>query len=147
MIERSFAIKAPNIQYHLCCLKKIQQKLSEPNVLEHFIADESIVKMLRATFVKQYPLDETNTEFIKYMLDNAESFVLKPQREGGGNNIYGKDIRELYENMRDKAELRRYVLMERIKFVDTENYFIRPKKKTEKQNVIVELGILGITIG
>ena len=57
---------------------------------------------------------------------------MKPQREGGGNNIYGKDIRELYENMRDKAELRRYVLMERIKFVDTENYFIRPKNSFEK---------------
>ena len=27
------------------------------------------------------------------MLNNAESYVLKPQREGGGNNIYGKDIR------------------------------------------------------
>jgi glutathione synthase len=147
MIERSLTIKAPNIQYHLCCLKKIQQKLSEPNALEKFISDSSVVKMLRATFVKQYQLDENNTELMKSMIDNAESFVLKPQREGGGNNIYGNDIKQLYEKMSDKTELRKYVLMERIKYVDTENYFIRPKKKTEKQNVIVELGILGITIG
>lgn len=26
-------------------------------------------------------------------LDAPERFVLKPQREGGGNNLYGEDIR------------------------------------------------------
>ena len=93
MIERSTAIKGPNIQHHLCCLKKIQQALSEPNALERFTEDGDIANMLRATFVKQYALNENSTELIKDMLDNAENYVLKPQREGGGNNIYGNDIR------------------------------------------------------
>jgi len=26
-------------------------------------------------------------------MDSPERFVLKPQREGGGNNLYGEDIR------------------------------------------------------
>jgi len=25
-------------------------------------------------------------------LQNPERFVLKPQREGGGNNVYGKEV-------------------------------------------------------
>jgi hypothetical protein len=37
--------------------------------------------------------------------------------------------------------------MQRIKYVDTENYFIRPKKPVVKQNVIVELGVLGVILG
>lgn len=28
-------------------------------------------------------------------LDAPERFVLKPQREGGGNNLYGEDIRQV----------------------------------------------------
>lgn len=28
-------------------------------------------------------------------LDCPERFVLKPQREGGGNNLYGEDIRHV----------------------------------------------------
>ena len=27
------------------------------------------------------------------MLENCDNFVLKPQREGGGNKVFGKDIR------------------------------------------------------
>jgi glutathione synthase len=39
MIERSLAIKCPSVGYQLCGLKKIQQVLSEPGVLERFILD------------------------------------------------------------------------------------------------------------
>jgi len=28
-------------------------------------------------------------------LDAPDRFVLKPQREGGGNNLYGEDIRKV----------------------------------------------------
>lgn len=28
-------------------------------------------------------------------LDAPEQFVMKPQREGGGNNLYGEDIRQV----------------------------------------------------
>lgn len=32
-------------------------------------------------------------EFLDKILNNVENYVLKPQREGGGNNIYGNDIK------------------------------------------------------
>ena len=39
------------------------------------------------------------------MLENCDQFVLKPQREGGGNNIYRGDIRKFYDELNDKTEL------------------------------------------
>ena len=34
-----------------------------------------------------------NDELIQMMKNNYDEFVLKPQREGGGNNIFGIDIK------------------------------------------------------
>ncbi len=36
--------------------------------------------------------DEDGDEAVKMALENPEEYVLKPQREGGGNNVYGLDI-------------------------------------------------------
>lgn len=30
---------------------------------------------------------------IQMAMENPERYVLKPQREGGGNNVYGEEIR------------------------------------------------------
>jgi hypothetical protein len=60
MIERSMAIKASTIQHHLVGLKRIQQALAQPGVIERFISDKDVVDQLRATFVKFYSLNEVN---------------------------------------------------------------------------------------
>ena len=54
LIERSRAIKSPNIQLHLVGAKRIQQALCEENVLERFIKDKKISEMIKATFVDQF---------------------------------------------------------------------------------------------
>lgn len=45
-------------------------------------------------FTGLYSLDfnEEGEEAVKMALANPEKYVLKPQREGGGNNVYGTDI-------------------------------------------------------
>ena len=37
MIERSSAIKAPSISYHLCGTKKVQQVLGDESVLSMYV--------------------------------------------------------------------------------------------------------------
>ena len=49
-------------------------------------------------------------------LATPEQFVLKPQREGGGNNVYGEDIRPFLEPIRDSKERTAYILMDRYRF-------------------------------
>ena len=66
MLERSKAIKAPNVQYHLCCTKIFQQYISEPGVIEKLIPNSEIVKLLRDAFVKQYSFQKVLVYLIYY---------------------------------------------------------------------------------
>ena len=82
------------------------------------------------------------------VLANPENYVLKPQREGGGNNIYGKDIVPFLSNLKDKNERNAYILMDRINPPTTTNYVVRPGKSgAEMVNCVSELGIFGYLIG
>ena len=40
---------------------------------------------------------------------NPENFVLKPQKEGGGNNVYGADIRPFLAKMKNPEERSGYL--------------------------------------
>lgn len=72
-------------------------------------------------------------------------YVLKPQREGGGNNVYGEDIKPALEGMNQK-ELKGWILMERILPPKQTNIIIRQDENIVT-DVISELGIFGYAIG
>lgn len=94
MMECSTAIKCPSIQYHLAGTKKVQQALAQPGMLERFINDPEEIRAIGKIFTGLYSLDDNedgNTTY-EMAINDPDNFVLKPQREGGGNNIYGQDI-------------------------------------------------------
>lgn len=94
LMECSKAIKCPSIHYHLAGTKKVQQALAQPEMLERFISDPEEIKSIGKIFTGLYSLDdnEVGNNTYEMALKEAERFVLKPQREGGGNNVYGLDI-------------------------------------------------------
>ncbi|XP_071022648.1 glutathione synthetase-like [Oncorhynchus clarkii lewisi] len=58
MMERSLAVKCPDISTHLAGTKKVQQELGRPGVLERFFPGEpDVVDQIRATFAGLYTLD------------------------------------------------------------------------------------------
>ena len=57
MLERSRAIKCPNVFYQLAGTKKVQQVLAKPGVVERFITDQQAANRIRSTFAGQYSLD------------------------------------------------------------------------------------------
>jgi len=58
MMERSLAVKCPDISTHLAGTKKVQQVLARPGVLEKFFPDQpQVVEQIRATFAGLYTLD------------------------------------------------------------------------------------------
>lgn len=57
MIERSMAIKCPNIQVHLVGAKIVQQALSEPGSVEKYITDIEMARKIRSTFVDLYSIN------------------------------------------------------------------------------------------
>ncbi|TVU49990.1 hypothetical protein EJB05_01339 [Eragrostis curvula] len=114
LMEKSSAVKCPSISYHLVGTKKIQQELAKPNVLERFLDDKEEIAKLRKCFAGLWSLDDE--EIIKTAIEKPELFVLKPQREGGGNNIYGLDLRETLNRLQTQGGDARaaYILMQRI---------------------------------
>ncbi|KAJ1552758.1 hypothetical protein HK405_010136, partial [Cladochytrium tenue] len=143
LVERSHAVKCPNVTYHLVGAKKVQQILAEPGMLEKFVG-EADARELRTCFTGLYPLDESPAGLAAYemALRSPDRFVLKPQREGGGNNFYGADVRT--QLMRVPAKERNaYILMDLIRPPPARNLLVRSGAVVEA-DVISELGIYGV---
>uniref|UniRef100_T1J555 Glutathione synthetase n=1 Tax=Strigamia maritima TaxID=126957 RepID=T1J555_STRMM len=149
LIERSKAIKCPSIQYHLAGTKKVQQELNRKGVLESFLSNSEHIDRVRSLFTGLYSLDmnEEGDEIIKMAIDNPSKYVLKPQREGGGNNFYDKDVRIMLRKMETSEERNAYILMDLISPPAVLNYIIAPGSPPELCKVVGELGVFGATIG
>lgn len=99
-LEESRAIKCPTIALQLAGGKKVQEVLGRPGVVERFLpgVPQERVDDLRKTFMDMWGLDEgtvsSGEEPSGTRQARAEypTLVLKPQREGGGNNVYKDDI-------------------------------------------------------
>ncbi|KDP23557.1 hypothetical protein JCGZ_23390 [Jatropha curcas] len=140
LVEQSLAIKCPSISYHLAGTKKIQQELAKPNVLERFLDNKEDTAKLRKCFAGLWSLDES--DIIKRAIERPELFVMKPQREGGGNNIYGDDVKEnLLRLQREGSEEdAAYILMQRI-FPAVSPALLVRNGICHKDHAISELGI------
>ena len=62
-------------------------------MLERFVESNDDAERLRKCFAGLWGLDDTaapeTAHVIADAIANPASYVLKPQREGGGNNLYG----------------------------------------------------------
>ncbi|KXJ22127.1 Glutathione synthetase [Exaiptasia diaphana] len=114
-----------------------------------FITDEGALKRIRSTFTGLYTLDEgpEGEQTVKMALQDPEKFVLKPQREGGGNNIFGDDIKTTLNQMKTPVDRSQFILMDRIRSPLVKNYIIRPElDKPLLADVLSEFGTFGILI-
>lgn len=110
-MELSRAIKAPSLLAHLAGAKKVQEVLSNPKELRRFLPEEDVPRCM-AVFAQQLdPSLPENAGVVAEALAAPEHWVLKPQREGGGNNFYDE---ELVEKLRSGEGLAQYVLMSKI---------------------------------
>ena len=132
--EASIAVKCPNIGLFLSGMKKIQQLLTQREVLGRYLDSEDEIDMLQGLFAEIYSLQDVDmaaasssatttttttttttptpssssssstptpiidhrqqrNRAIQSALADPDLWVLKPMREGGGNNLYGDDLR------------------------------------------------------
>jgi glutathione synthase len=171
LLERSRAIKCPSIALQLAGGKKVQEVLTQPGVLEHFLCDQSKwgkdvfdaqhLHELRQSFMGMWGLDVSEDmltpdseatrlgkeEFgTRKAREHAHTLVLKPQREGGGNNVY-KDSVPTFLDALAPHERQAWIAMELIvPPTGTGNYLVRAggaDKAAVKVDVASELGIFG----
>ncbi|KAI0007805.1 glutathione synthase [Xylariaceae sp. FL0662B] len=154
-LERSAAIKCPTVLTQVAGTKKVQQVLatpetpSNPSILGRYVTkNPTSISALASTFTNIYPLDETDAglEARKIATDPTlcKAYVLKPQREGGGNNIYRSAIPPFLKSI-PKSHWPSYILMELITPPPVKNTILR-NGKLEHGGVIGELGIYGTCI-
>ncbi|XP_072044889.1 glutathione synthetase-like [Amphiura filiformis] len=146
--EQSLAAVCPSISWHLADTKKIQQELSQPRAVERYLSDPEMISNMRSTFAAQYSLDLTaeGDKAAAMGIANPQNYVMKPQREGGGNNIYGDDIRVKLEELAGQQERSGYILMERIMPTVVKNYELCRGKPVDMQDMVSELGIYGVLV-
>ncbi|XP_002730434.2 glutathione synthetase-like [Saccoglossus kowalevskii] len=149
MVEKSQTIKCPPISYHLAGSKKIQQELPRAGAVErfqkYFPDGEVTVKRIRNTFAGLYTLD-MNDEGSETALKNPNIYVLKPQREGGGNNLFGEDIKTKLEQIGEDKSRAGYILMDKIEPLVVTNYTVQSEKDVEIRKMVSEIGIFGAII-
>ncbi|KAK9473734.1 uncharacterized protein V1510DRAFT_391712 [Dipodascopsis tothii] len=143
VLERSRAIKCPTLLTHLAGAKKIQQVLAGETLLAKYAGDAA--PRLAETFADIFPLTATSAEGARareLIATCPERYVLKPQREGGGNNVYRDKIPEFLASVAPE-KWSGYILMELIEPpADVANAIIRAGS-TRSGNIISELGIFG----
>lgn len=113
---------------------------------------------MRAAFAGLYSLgDDTVPEdlaAVQDALDGKEgNYVLKPQREGGGYNFYGEELKQkLKENTKKRAEdgslklgekLAEYILMQRLFPPQQRAVLLRGGKVEGSGDSVSELGCYG----
>lgn len=99
-----------------------------------------------------YPLDfdEYGNAAVEMGILEPERFVLKPQREGGCNNLFGTDIKDFLESVKSKESRAAWILMDRIYPPVHRNYVVKHGNgniNLETKELISELGIFGVIIG
>ena len=164
-LERSRAIKCPTLPLQLSGSKKVQQVLAAPEVLKRFLTSPTYgsplpteqVSAIQATFAGMWGLEslvqERGLDAVK-LLGEAKSIVLKPQREGGGNNVYGSDIPTFLDGL-PETERKAWIAMEMINIPrGVRNWLVRSGfdgsgksvaglARAVNEEVVSELGIFG----
>ncbi|KAF8511005.1 hypothetical protein BU17DRAFT_77590 [Hysterangium stoloniferum] len=154
-LNSSRAIQCPSIALQLAGGKKVQEVLSQTGVAEKFLLDETKgperftqddIDELRASWMAMWSLDINGDEGVRRARAGALKLVLKPQREGGGNNIYKESI-PAFLNGLEPAEREAWIAMELIRPpAGVHNWLVRAGGGTGgrvKADVVSELGIFG----
>ncbi|CUA75290.1 glutathione synthase [Rhizoctonia solani] len=176
LLEQSRAIKCPSLPLQLAGGKMIQAVLAAPGVLERFIGrtdeEKQWIPQIRNSWMEMWPLasssqtstfissldtvsisDSTNPQpmagrsGIERASELYSQLVLKPQREGGGNNVYHDSIPPFLKSLEANLdEARAWIAMRLIQPPKSgnENYLVSAgTAKAVKKDTVSELGVFG----
>jgi hypothetical protein len=152
MIELSTAIKCPDVDTFLCTFKIFQYSIQKPEILKKFIPEELIANDISRFFKKIYYISDLSYEesqkLIQELKTNYHNYVVKPQKEGGGNNYYGEDILKLLPKSEEEGVgdiLKNSIIMERI-FPKEQEAHILKENNLKIANCVSEYSVYGAVI-
>ena len=136
--------------------KKVQQVLSDRKELERFVDSSKERDEMMKSWVGLFGMS-SNEQGDKLAREESERFVLKPQREGGGNNIYRSDIPLFLSQLSEEDKGRErgepegkegYILMELIQPPEGQTQVLVKAGEGEgrRADVVSELGVYGVCL-
>lgn len=140
-------VKCPSLAYQLAGCKIVQQRLCEEGQVERFMHEEEALS-LRACFTEMYSLSRRGSlcfslevgDAVFRAMNQPEAWVIKPQREGGGNNYFNEAVRDKLRN--GVNELDSLILMSRITPMPQPAILVN-RERPLYVNTVSELGIYG----
>lgn len=142
--ELSAAIKCPDVLTNIAGFKAVQEALSKPGAVERFIAADKAAKV-RKTFMRMQVLDNSPEGLAarKIALDPAQSidYVLKPNLEGGGHNVYRTAIPDFLKEQPEES-WHKYIIMTLIEPPPTTGTLMMPQDLYHGA-IVSELGVWG----
>uniref|UniRef100_A0A674P7W6 Glutathione synthetase n=1 Tax=Takifugu rubripes TaxID=31033 RepID=A0A674P7W6_TAKRU len=98
-----------------------------------------------STFAGLYTLDmgPEGDKTIEMALRTPGLFVLKPQREGGGNNLYGAELQQVLQEVKGSEERMAYILMDKIHPTPVQNILLKRDAPLKISTCLCELGVFG----
>jgi glutathione synthase len=152
--DASGALKCPCLGYQLAGAKKVQQVLaSDPDALPRFLRDPAAAAAVRACFAGQWgfgtaPGGDPAAAAAAAAAAAREParYVLKPQREGGGHNLFGAALSAALGGGMAPQELAAHVLMERL-HPPAEPCALVKCGAAVQATAACELGVYGVFLG
>ena len=151
LIELSTAIKVPDINTFLTTFKIFQYELSKPKILIHYCQSELIINDILRFFGGIYNIRDMSPENVKDLLNkiktDPDKYILKPMKEGGGNNITGEKLKAIIPGEGEEISdlIKNSVIVDKIESYVHEGLVIR-NEKLKVQNSISEYSIYGIIL-
>jgi glutathione synthase len=140
-LRSSRAAQCQSIDLQLSGAKKVQEVLSRPSILERLLAPSEGANTVRNTWVSMWSLDRDDDKAAEEAARRAHELVLRPQREGGGNNIYRGDIPPFVVQMPQQEHVA-WVAMKLIRPPrGVCAYLVRPGTGRVKARVMNEVGM------
>lgn len=143
-LERSRAIKCPDILTHLMTLKIMQAALAKEGAVERFLSPRDVSK-IRDTFMPMSTLDgsEASRRFRQEAMSPSDgaNYIVKPNLEGGGHNAYGDAVPEILALL-NRETSGAYTIMRMIEPPETQGLLETPEQHYQGP-VVSELGVLG----
>lgn len=117
-IELSKAVKCPDASLQLINMKYFQYVINQRDTWSRFGFTEKEFRASLGSFCGIWTIDDFALDKLKmreFVISRGGfgRFVLKPQREGGANNLFNAQIQAAFEEL-SAEELRAYILMEKI---------------------------------
>ncbi len=147
MLTQASVVEIPDIAGQLAGMKKIQQLLCQPSLLKRFAL--SAHHDLLPIFTPMYALDDSlpdGTPALAKAMESPHEYVLKPQREGGGNNLFDQALSQKLRTL-SPQEKPAWTLMQRLQPVTHQTLLANPSSNQPSQvEVVSEVSRIGFML-